>query len=157
MNKFQKSFYQVFECSNPNDYWSYDITKVLFESDDLAKAHSYAYTQYNEKHQTKFFVIIQPYDGSCRGGYGFTVKKDDEEPEMNISIVRDNLQKTIAGKESYLANAIKIRDEQDLTLEQEVANYMTIQFLKINIDELRRILTDVESCCQTHGLICKAV
>jgi hypothetical protein len=100
MNKFQKSFYQVFECSNPNDYWSYDITKVLFESDDLAKAHSYAYTQYNEKHQTKFFVIIQPYDGSCRGGYGFTVKKDDEEPEMNISIVRDNLQKTIAGKES---------------------------------------------------------
>lgn len=69
---------------------------------------------------------------------------------MNIYTVRDNLRNTIAGKELHLANATKIRDEQDLTLEQEVANYMTIQFLKINIDELRRILQDVEVCCEQH-------
>lgn len=67
---------------------------------------------------------------------------------MNISTVRDNLISTIAGKELHLSNAIKIRDEQDLTLEQEVANYMTIQFLAINIDELKRILQDVEQCIE---------
>lgn len=76
--------------------------------------------------------------------------------EMNIFVVRDNLKNTIAGKELHLTNTTKIRDEQDLTLEQEVANYMTIQFLKINIDELKRILQDVEVCCAS-GLVCSGV
>lgn len=65
---------------------------------------------------------------------------------MNIETVAQNLRKTIAGKEIYLANATKIRDEQDLTPEQDSANYVTIQFLKINIDELKRVLGDVEQC-----------
>lgn len=65
---------------------------------------------------------------------------------MNIQTVADNLRATIAGKEIYLANATKIRDEQDLTPEQDSANYVTIQFLKINIAELKRILQDVEQC-----------
>ena len=65
---------------------------------------------------------------------------------MNIQTVITNLRNTIAGKEIYLANATKIRDEQDLTPEQDSANYVTIQFLKINIAELKRILQDVEQC-----------
>lgn len=65
---------------------------------------------------------------------------------MNLSTVITNLKNTIAGKGVYLANAIKIREEQDLTPEQDSANYVTIQFLKINIDELRRILQDLEQC-----------
>jgi hypothetical protein len=67
---------------------------------------------------------------------------------MNIQTVAENLRNTIAGKELHLANTIKIRDEQDLTLEQEVANYVTIQFLQINIGELKRILQDVEQCAK---------
>lgn len=71
---------------------------------------------------------------------------------MNIYTVADNLRKTIAGKEEYLSNAIKIRDEQDLTIEQATANYVTIQFLKININELKVILFDVEKCCEQATL-----
>jgi hypothetical protein len=68
--RYQKSFYQVFECTNPTDHWSYTEGKVLFESDCLAKTHSYAYTEWL-KDTKKIFTIIQPYDESCRGGYGF--------------------------------------------------------------------------------------
>ena len=67
---------------------------------------------------------------------------------MNILTVAENLRKTIAGKEEYLANAIMIRNEQDLTIEQKVANQATIEFLKININELKVILFDVEKCCE---------
>lgn len=70
---------------------------------------------------------------------------------MNIQTIRDNLKNTIAGKEIYLANATKIRDEQDLTPEQDSANYVTIQFLKINIAELKRILADVEQCTYSQA------
>lgn len=76
---------------------------------------------------------------------------------MNIQTVAENLRNTIAGKEVFLANATMIRDEQDLTLEQGVANQATIEFLKINIDELKAILKDVEACCETHVLNCSAV
>ena len=72
---------------------------------------------------------------------------------MNIQTVRDNLKNTIAGKELHLSNAIKIRDEQDLTREQEVANYMTIQFLKVNIAELKQILKDVEQCVEEFEVL----
>lgn len=88
MPRFEKSFYQVFECTDPNDYWSYDKTKVLFESDNVAHAHGYAYTKYNENNKSKYFVIIQPYDGSCRGGYGFTVEQNRKEQEMKYFIFK---------------------------------------------------------------------
>lgn len=88
MPRFEKSFYQVFECTDQNDYWSYDETKVLFQSNDLGKAHSYAYNNYNNGNQTKCFVIIQPYDGSCRGGYGFTVEQNKKEQEMKYFIFK---------------------------------------------------------------------
>ena len=68
--QYPKSFYQVFECSDAADHWSYDPSKVLFKHDSLAHAHSFAYIQWNED-KTKVYTIIQPYDGSCRGGYGF--------------------------------------------------------------------------------------
>ena len=70
MNNYPKSFYQVFECSDASDPWSYDESKVLFEHNDLAWAHSFAYDEW-KKDNTKVYTVIQPYDGSCRGGYGF--------------------------------------------------------------------------------------
>ncbi len=66
--KYEKSFYQVFRAyCDPFDYSEYEI---LFEAYDLGQAHSYAYEQW-KKDETKKFTIIQSYDGSCRGHYGF--------------------------------------------------------------------------------------
>ena len=69
--KFPKSWYQVFECTDATDKWSYDEDEILFESDCMAKVHGYAYEQWLASGKTKVYTIIQPYDGSCRGGYGF--------------------------------------------------------------------------------------
>ena len=63
---------------------------------------------------------------------------------MNISTVAQNLRNTIAGKEKALVEYQKAWDVA--TLENESALYATIKFLEINIDELKRILADVEVC-----------
>ena len=56
---------------------------------------------------------------------------------MNIQTVKQNLRRTIEGKELLLANY-----EQD-------SNKMVIAgMLRINIDELRRILKDLEGCME---------
>ena len=69
--RYQKSWYQVFECVDPEDHWSYKDNRILFESDCLAKTHSYAYNEWL-KDSTKVYTIIQACDEACRGGYGFT-------------------------------------------------------------------------------------
>jgi cell fate (sporulation/competence/biofilm development) regulator YlbF (YheA/YmcA/DUF963 family) len=55
---------------------------------------------------------------------------------MNISTVAQNLRNTIAGKEELLDN-LKSR---------RIPPEATIKFLEANIDELKRILQDVEVC-----------
>lgn len=71
---------------------------------------------------------------------------------MDIYTVRDNLKRTIAGKEKALEKyrndiiAAPLADQPDSNAIS--ALYATIQFLKINIDELRAILKDVEVCCK---------
>jgi hypothetical protein len=65
---------------------------------------------------------------------------------MNIHTVADNLRNTIAGKEQHLKTLngdLIAGDYVDRTVTKT-----TIEFLKINIDELRRILQDMEVCCQ---------
>lgn len=76
--QYPKSFYQVFECEDTKDRWSYDAGKVLFEHEDLAQAHSYAWTEW-KKDNTKAYTIIQPYYGDCRGGYGAWADAADAE------------------------------------------------------------------------------
>ena len=71
-----KYLYRVYEAQDTSDYFSYDYTKSLFEHHDLAWAHDFAYKEWL-KDNTKAFTLIQRYDGSCRGGYGFPV--EDEE------------------------------------------------------------------------------
>lgn len=68
--RYQKSWYQVFECTDPADHWSYATGKILFESDCLAKTHSFAYNEWL-KDESKVYTIIQACDEACRGGYGF--------------------------------------------------------------------------------------
>jgi hypothetical protein len=70
--RYLKSWYQVFECAYPDDHWSYNENKILFESDNLGLAHTYAYEAWLATGKTKIYTIIQPYDESCRGGYGFS-------------------------------------------------------------------------------------
>ena len=56
---------------------------------------------------------------------------------MNIQTVAQNLRKTIAGKEELL------KEYQCLREPSAVRDY-----LEVNIDELKRILADVEQCCE---------
>jgi hypothetical protein len=62
---------------------------------------------------------------------------------MNIQTVATNLRVTIAGKEIQLAQWEAARSWKNA--DQQFVNE-TIQYLKINIDELKRILQDVEQC-----------
>jgi hypothetical protein len=62
---------------------------------------------------------------------------------MNIQTVAANLRNTIAGKEMRLTEWQAARSWPDS--DQKFVNE-TIHYLKINIDELKRILQDVEQC-----------
>jgi hypothetical protein len=63
---------------------------------------------------------------------------------MNIQTVAENLRVTIAGKEELLAHK---KEYSIYATEIQVAVHdATVEFLKINIGELRRILQDVEQC-----------
>jgi hypothetical protein len=63
---------------------------------------------------------------------------------MNIYTVRDNLKKTIAGKEAML-NGLRESDKEGY--------YIIKQWLEININELKVILFDVEKCCEQYNLM----
>ena len=64
---------------------------------------------------------------------------------MNIQTVRDNLKNTIAGKEALLKSVREKAKHQHNEITAYV-NGATIGFLEINIDELKRILADLEQC-----------
>ena len=57
---------------------------------------------------------------------------------MNIHTVADNLRNTIKGKEEMLS----------MLNSRRVIDNVAIKFLTVNIDELRRILEDVEQCIE---------
>ena len=61
---------------------------------------------------------------------------------MNIYKVRDNLKRTIEGKESLL---IEWRHSEFSDLRAVSA------YLEVNINELKKILVDVEVCCEQYN------
>jgi hypothetical protein len=63
---------------------------------------------------------------------------------MNIQTVAENLRKTIAGKEAYLARENENRKSEDAHV--RMMAYAVVKMLEVNIDELKRILQDVEQC-----------
>lgn len=67
---------------------------------------------------------------------------------MTVDQVIQNLRKTIAGKEKYLADCDKALNVQvdPLDAGERMAITATKEFLEINIAELQRILTDLEQC-----------
>jgi hypothetical protein len=66
---------------------------------------------------------------------------------MNIQTVAENLRNTIAGKEELLKHIRAKMLYEDVT-GNVMANRATHDFLEINIGELKRILQDVEKCCE---------
>jgi hypothetical protein len=62
---------------------------------------------------------------------------------MNIQTVATNLRRTIAGKEIQLAQWEAARSWKNA--DQQFVNE-TVHYLEININELKRILQDVEQC-----------
>jgi hypothetical protein len=67
---------------------------------------------------------------------------------VNIETVAENLRNTIAGKEQALADYNKVLNIyiDPVADGERMAITATVEFLKINIDELKRILQDVEQC-----------
>ena len=66
---------------------------------------------------------------------------------MNIQTVAANLRNTIAGKELYHAG-IERKMLAEVHRPKLIALKANKEFLEENIDELKRILQDVEVCCE---------
>ena len=64
---------------------------------------------------------------------------------MDIATVKKNLENTIAGKEQYL-QVIELDRNNRVHAGSRAAQEALIQILTINIDELKRILADVNQC-----------
>jgi hypothetical protein len=64
---------------------------------------------------------------------------------MNIQTVANNLRNTIAGKEKYLAEWQEFHPVESSDRSHKAT---MVGMLGINIDELKRILEDVEQCIQ---------
>lgn len=70
---------------------------------------------------------------------------------MNIHTVAANLRNTIEGKERHLEGlrqCIRDLDALDCQDDSWFRATVTVEFLQINVDELRKILADVEVCCR---------
>jgi hypothetical protein len=73
---------------------------------------------------------------------------------MNIQTVKTNLENTIAGKEKMLTQTQDTLSlytsgvNKTADVEHLMALRATIEFLEINIGELKRILEDVEQCIE---------
>ena len=65
---------------------------------------------------------------------------------MNIQTVASNLRNTIAGKEQHLVSLNSVLAGHHLTATERTVCATTAKFLEVNLEELRRILQDVEQC-----------
>lgn len=75
------NFYQVFEAQS-NDMFDYDIALPVYQHSNLSWAHGAAYDLW-KANPSKRYTIIQPYNGSCAGGYGFS-DRHSEATELKI-------------------------------------------------------------------------
>jgi hypothetical protein len=68
---------------------------------------------------------------------------------MNIQTIRDNLLKTIEGKEKYLAS---LPNTRGMSYDTAMAIEATRSMVEINLDELKKILKDVTICCTNETI-----
>jgi hypothetical protein len=67
---------------------------------------------------------------------------------MNIQTVAQNLKNTIKGKQAMLASHQAYLRSSGTAGGENMAISATTEFLKVNINELQRILEDVEQCIE---------
>ena len=65
---------------------------------------------------------------------------------MNIETIQENLKNTIAGKEAMLKSHTAFLKSSGMDGLENTIVYATVEFLKINLEELKNILKDVEKC-----------
>ena len=68
---------------------------------------------------------------------------------MNIQTVAENLRNTIAGKEMLAAHCREVAANQGNALGS--VNIAFAGFVQDNVDELKRILADVEQCAKQES------
>lgn len=69
---------------------------------------------------------------------------------MKVHEVQENLKRTIAAKEHLLESHRRyLRGE--VAKDAEMVSIVTIQFLEINIEELQRILVDVDKAVEQYN------
>jgi hypothetical protein len=66
---------------------------------------------------------------------------------MNIQTVKANIRNTIEGKE-HLLDQYQRSLELGMLYEQKIAVTAASEFVKLNIDELKKILKDLETCIE---------
>lgn len=66
---------------------------------------------------------------------------------MNIQTIKANLRRTIKGKE-HLLDQYQRSLKLGMLYEQKIAVTAASEFVKINIDELKQILKDLEGCME---------
>lgn len=68
-----------------------------------------------------------------------------------IHTIRDNLVRTIEGKEKYLAECQLARQSEDAHV--RMMAYSIVKMLELNIQELKVILNDVNTACSEFSLM----
>lgn len=68
---------------------------------------------------------------------------------MKIHEVQENLKNTIAGKEAYLARENENRQSEDAHV--RMVAYTVTKMLEVNIEELKRILQDVDKAVEQYN------
>ena len=67
------NFYQVFKTASDNMF-DYDDRYPVFQATTINECHEAAYNLWLTYPDNRY-TIIQPWDGSCAGGYGFSPNK----------------------------------------------------------------------------------
>jgi len=70
---------------------------------------------------------------------------------MKIHEVQENLRNTIAGKEHMLDSHKRYLRGQGITGAETIASETIVKFLEINIEELKRILADVDKAVEQYN------
>lgn len=66
---------------------------------------------------------------------------------MNIQTVKENIQRTIEGKQ-HLLDQYQRSLKLGMLYEQKIAVTAASEFIKINVNELQQILKDLEGCME---------
>ena len=69
---------------------------------------------------------------------------------MNVQTVAANLRNTIAGKEQHLLHLQQALVGLEVMDTTRIVIDTTAKFLAVNIDELKRILQDIEQCIKVE-------